>query len=182
MVTTHHLTFGALLKRCRRAAGLTQEALAAGTFSSAGAVCPAGVVATGGGFRLMPSQPAYVTVSEPVPTSGWKITAYAQGTPITAEAFVVCATTNVVATHAAYPSTTFSVGPGSGGASIAGCPTGQELTGGGFATTDPGAFTQMLFQLDGDNTPNAQLVQWAAGVNNNDTGASHTGSVTSVCV
>lgn len=157
--------------------------IAAGTSNSASAVCPSGGVATGGGFRLAPGAPAYVIASEPVPTSGWKIAAYAQSAPVTALAFVVCATTNVVATHAAYPATTFSVAPGSGGgASIAGCPAGQEITGGGFATSDPGAFTQMLFQFDGDNTPNAQLLQWAAGVNNNDTGATHTGTVTSVCI
>lgn len=99
-----------------------------GTAQNAAVNCPAGAVATGGGYKTA----GFVEASTPQ-ASGWSA-AIAGGTR--AEIFAICATKHVGATQIAGAPFTIEQCFGCSASGQAKCEAGRLLTGGGFSIAD----------------------------------------------
>jgi hypothetical protein len=164
--------------------------------------CPAGLVPTGGGFRLAPAgsasvggarflagalpgvalsgAPSAAILASQPEAGGWQVAAASLYTPFTASAYAVCWN----AQHWSTISADGSVPAGASAQADAGferCPTGTTLTGGGFTIADPAAFGLLLVQRSGDNIDGTVLSDWTAAASNIDTSAAHSLSAAGIC-
>ena len=175
--------------------------IAAGASATVAAACPAGLVPTGGGFRLAQSASASVggsrffaaarpagalsgaftvsiAISQPQ-ADGWQVVASALNAAA-ASAYAVCWN----AQHWSTISADFSAPAGGAGSAIAGfenCPTGTTLTGGGFRVADPAAYGALLVQSGGANNNDTVLDGWTVTASNTGIGAAYSVSALGVC-